>query len=474
MKTKNLFYALSIAVAALSMTACSNENDVTATPSNEKPAEVHTWQVTINAGPAETRAISVGGNSGNALFTNWNTGDVVKVVKGSEVVGTLTATASMGNSAYAVLEGTLTGTFAINDELTLCYHSATFDYTGQVGTLAGVSTNKSYLTATSKVTAVDVESSDITSSGSGKLTMSDAAFTAQQAYLDITFTDDLGNPYDITKLEIFSSGDKLVATKYINNDVTNYATSANPLTVTPASATNHFFLALRDEYGASNTYYFTATTAYGELTYIQDLNLVNGHYYKASEPKILYVEPTFRIKTQDCYYYQHTHSYTLGSLDDGDFDSSKPMTVTISGTSKGFSFDLNNPAIVTLSSINASVKDDEFIDILGAANYVLDIQGTNTIVTQQYYAIDAFWDESNPANLKLRGNGTLTITCSHTQYCGIRSNNYKDNNNIHATTDTEVDVTSLLAVDGYTVKRSARIDNPDGTYTWKYTVKPTE
>lgn len=61
-------------------------------------------------------------------------------------------------------------------------------------------------------------------------------------------------------------------------------------------------------------------------------------------------------------------------------------------------------------------------------------------------------------------------------YCGIRASNYTTSNsssvdNKYGTTDTEVDVSEQLAVTGYTVKRSARIDNGDGTYTWKYTVK---
>lgn len=191
MNTKKLFYALSIAVAAVVMTACSSENDMMTDPVVDNPSETpRTWQVTINAGPAETRAISVGGNTGKALFTNWNTGDKVQVLKGTTSVGTLTATESTGNSAYAVLTGELTGTFAVDDELTLCYHSASFDYTGQKGTMADVSTNKSYLMATSTVTAINAGSGDINSSGSGKLIMSDAAFTAEQAYVDITFTDD--------------------------------------------------------------------------------------------------------------------------------------------------------------------------------------------------------------------------------------------------------------------------------------------
>ena len=57
---------------------------------------------------------------------------------------------------------------------------------------------------------------------------------------------------------------------------------------------------------------------------------------------------------------------------------------------------------------------------------------------------------------------------------GVKASTYTTGNNKHAKTDTEVDVSDYLAADGYTVKRSARIDNADGTYTWKYTVKPTE
>lgn len=283
MNTKNLFFALSIAVAAMIVTACSNDEDVTVQPSDETPAEARTWQVTINAGPAETRAISVGGNTGTKLYTNWDTGDVVEVVKDGAVVGTLTATASTANTAFAVLEGTLTGNFAVNDELTLCYHAAALDYTGQVGTLAGVSTSKSFLTATSTVTAINVGESDINSSGtSGKLTMTDAAFLPQQSYLELSFTDESGNSIDITSLDVWTDGGKLVKGKAIDGSTT-YATEASPLTVTPAAATNKFFLALRDENGAANNYHFKATNSSGmEFSYEGSKNPENGHYYTGS------------------------------------------------------------------------------------------------------------------------------------------------------------------------------------------------
>ena len=473
MKTKNLFYALSIAVAAMTMTACSSENDMTTAPDiespSENPSEARTWQVSINAGPVATRAISVGGNSGSALFTNWNTGDEVQVVKGGEVVGTLTATASSGNSAYAVLEGTLTGTFAVNDELTLCYHSATFDYTGQVGTLADVSANKSYLMATSTVTAINVAESDINSSESGKLIMSDAAFTAQQAYLDITFTDDCGDPINISSLEITTSGGKLVSSTRIDTDVTNYL---SPLTVTPASPTNHFFLALRDEYGSANIIYFKATTSdYGTLTYSRELNLVNGHYYTGKW--VFYVEPTISVKTPDINAYHYSPYYCVIGTSESTGHSTN-MEFTVSGKSRGCYIDMTNPATVTLNGIDAKLKNHEFISgTMYDYAYVYDIQGTNTIVIggNKKYALDAGFGNSSGNTIKFQGNGTLTITTTDAQYCGINASNYNTDNNDYDRTDVEVDVTSLLAADGYTVKRSARIDNADGTYTWKYTVK---
>jgi hypothetical protein len=468
MKTKNLFYALSIAVAAMAVTACSSEADMAKEPIVDNTSEApRTWQVSINAGPAETRAISVGGNSGNGLFTNWNTGDEVQVVKGSDVVGTLTATASTGNSAYAVLEGTLTGTFAVDDELTLCYHSATFDYTGQVGTLAGVSTSKGYLMATSKVTAIDVADSGI-NSGSGKLIMSDAAFSAQQAYLDITFTDDCGDPINISSLAITTSGGKLVSSRSVSGDYSNYI---SPLAVTPASPTNHFFLALRDENGASNTFTFTATTSdYGTLTYSQNLNLENGHYYTGT--KVLYVEPTISVKTAGINQYSHTGYCVIGSSEDD--GNSTNMAFTVSGKSRGYYIDMNNPATVTFNGIDAKLNANTAF-IGGTKDdcaYVYDIQGANAIVIAKCdYALYGGFGTSS---IKFQGNGTLTITSSNADCCGISSSNYTTGNNSHATTDAEVDVTSLLAADGYTVKRSARIDNADGTYTWKYTVKPND
>ena len=284
MNIKHLFYPLSIAMAAMTMTACSSDDDAAV-----EAGVTGTFQVSINVGPAaQTRAISVGGNDGHTLYTNWDKNDEVQVVKegATTIAGTLTANVSAGNSAYATLTGELTGTFAAGDKVTLHYHTASLDYTGQKGTIADVSTSKSYLTATSTVKQIGQTTGTVKDETNNYLVMSDAAYEAQQAYLDITFTDDAGHALAITKLEVWTSAGKLVKTAPLDGQ-TVYATDASPLTITPDAATDHFFLALRDEAGTSNTIYFKATTAGDTYIYSQNLELEYGEYYYAASPKTM-------------------------------------------------------------------------------------------------------------------------------------------------------------------------------------------
>ena len=293
MNIKHLFYPLSIAMAAMTMTACSSDDDAAV-----EAGVTGTFQVSINVGPAaQTRAISVGGNDGHTLYTNWDKNDEVQVVKegATTIAGTLTANVSAGNSAYATLTGELTGTFAAGDKVTLHYHTASLDYTGQKGTIADVSTSKSYLTATSTVKQIGQTTGTVKDETNNYLVMSDAAYEAQQAYLDITFTDHEGHALAITKLEVWTSEGKLVKTAPLDGQ-TVYATDASPLTIIPDAATDHFFLALRDEAGISNTIYFKATTAGDTYIYSQNLELKYGEYYYAASPKTMKRNPNSGTK----------------------------------------------------------------------------------------------------------------------------------------------------------------------------------
>ena len=67
---------------------------------------------------------------------------------------------------------------------------------------------------------------------------------------------------------------------------------------------------------------------------------------------------------------------------------------------------------------------------------------------------------------KISGNGTLTVTAKKDNRYGLFATNYNEGgNNSNA---------NVLAAEGYTVTRSARTDNNDGTYTWTYTVTTAE
>ena len=71
----------------------------------------------------------------------------------------------------------------------------------------------------------------------------------------------------------------MVKTKAIDG-TTTYATEANPLTITPASATNKLFIALRDENGAANNLHIEAYDVYDmKFTYEGSKNLEYGKFY---------------------------------------------------------------------------------------------------------------------------------------------------------------------------------------------------
>lgn len=253
---------------ALGLGASCNRTEISPTRTDLP----RTWQVAINAGPeADTRAVSVGGNNGQTLYTNWDQGDKVRVVKSDgTALEQLSADVSAGNTAYATLTGTLTGTFSVGEVVSLYYHEANLDYTGQNGTVSNVSSNYSFMEAGSSVKEVDAQG--------GFLKMSDAAFTHRQAFFQLRFVDKDNNPLLLERLSIYADGGQLVLTRPLGGDAT-YATAVVPLTIAPASATGQLFFSLRDEKGASNKYHFKAVIGSEEYSIERDLNPISGHFY---------------------------------------------------------------------------------------------------------------------------------------------------------------------------------------------------
>ena len=136
------------------------------------------------------------------------------------------------------------------------------------------------------------------------------------------------------------------------------------------------------------------------------------------------------------------------------------VQMAISGNSLGYFFSvISRPygSIVTLDNLNATFDGKQyFLYSYYGINVVLN--GDNSITCKNFeYAIYTF------NQLKLSGDGTLTVTTNSSAERGIGGTNYT----------SESAPQALAADENHTVTISDMTDNGDGTYTWTYTVTPT-
>ena len=148
------------------------------------------------------------------------------------------------------------------------------------------------------------------------------------------------------------------------------------------------------------------------------------------------------------------------------------------------------PVYLTLNNVevNQNYAVGNFIDSNANSNSgttvglstVITINGNNSVTLHSDPV--SYGNNNAPANcincvggLALIGNGTLTITTADPDNCGIIAANYPADGE-PAKSDAAYTFQSyyqgLGYRDQYTVTRSARINNGDGTYTWTYTVTP--
>ena len=152
-------------LALLAFTACSSNID-------ESADAPHFYNVTLTAsmGDETTRALS---ESGNVITATFAENDEVKVVKADgSLVGTLKAL-SAGEST--TLSGTLdAASLTVGEKVTLRYRSATANYDGQLGTLAGIAANQDYaegtLTVSTTSPSLTFESNSVTLSAMQSIT----------------------------------------------------------------------------------------------------------------------------------------------------------------------------------------------------------------------------------------------------------------------------------------------------------------
>ena len=470
------------AVAMAALTACTNEDNAT-----EPSAGARTYTVCIPASlneGAQTRAVSFSGTECTSTFKtsekvyvyNATSSKMLLNGDGSDL-GCLHPASISDDGTKCSLEGTLTGNIAAGDKLTLFYNingddstpeENSYYYGYQDGTAAGALDG-----AIATVTVSDYSGGTLT-------TTATASFTNLQSMFRFQFQDEGSSAITVKGLKIESKKDALSSIYY---PLKSGAEQYNPdyISVIPATATSDYIyvaLCIDENASAGDELTFTVTGSddkvYQGSKAAPSGGFKNGNYYYNTAPIAL----TYQYQLQKptitwtrCDYDPEPDPVDFywavrGTWNDVLNDFNNDIDFTLSGTSYGYSFIMDNAGTVRLNGLNATMVNDNVIQCNGG-DLTVDITGANTLTCKDVsHCIYA--DE----NLKLSGSGTLTVTASVDNYCGLWGcNNYTNANNSYETTE-EMDVSAQLAADGVKVTRSARTDNADGTYTWTYTVEP--
>lgn len=298
--------SLAAAVALCGMTACTNDDNIIADePATEQPAAVTAYQVSIPAtigGDGTTRAVDYNSQTGG-LDATFTTADniVVYLNKGAQSCysteskdvysklhpdqagksANLTGTMKfVKNYSYDTSEPLAWATLAVNDQLTLYYNTANgvFDYSGQTGTLAGLS-GYDFAEAT-----VRVESATGTSTGGYTATTTKAQFKNVQSMFRLNFSG-LPTGVGVKSVTVSSAGGKLhtrnVSTGDVSITLDDAARTANGVGVVYAALR---FDALGSGETDDVTFYVTGTddVLYTATKTSPSGGFANGKYYKSS------------------------------------------------------------------------------------------------------------------------------------------------------------------------------------------------
>ena len=242
-------------LAAAALAACSSDEQ----PAAQAEPEQHQWTLVVSASKTDaeisdaTRGVKAG--TGETLSSMWTAGTTVEVYDGETCVGTLLADASVDGTTQ--LRGSISGTYTPGvSTLQLYSPSKTLDYSGQDGSISGANgiSTKDFVCGTVTVQSVNMRNN--------MMTTDDCQFTRLQAFTKFTFD------FAMKSLQITADG--LVG---------------SPLTVTAASETATYYVALRNtEPGVKKQYSFYGTSADGTTTFIGTKygTLMHGDYSRTS------------------------------------------------------------------------------------------------------------------------------------------------------------------------------------------------
>lgn len=262
-------------LAMLAFTACSSNSDESG--GNDQ----HFWTVTLQASMDEsTRALSEG--TGNVITASFAKDDEVVVVDadGSTIVGTLTA---QSTGASTTLSGTLnTTSLTVGEEVKLRYRSATANYDGQVGTLAGIAAGQDYAEGTLTVSTTSPLA----------FTSNSVTLSAKQSITKFTFKDVSTN----AAVSVKTFG--IAAVGLVQSIATNGTPTMGAVTGTLGTANSDVYVALSNTSG-KQAYSFTIQDNAGNwYTATKNANLTNGKNYIATVTLTKWIDKDATLNNQ--------------------------------------------------------------------------------------------------------------------------------------------------------------------------------
>ena len=263
MKSRIYLNAMVLMVLAF-VCSCSNE-DILQETTTEGTTR---WMITGQGGFSDdgtTRSVSMGGNNGVTMYYHWEAGEQVAVYNSSNTqVGTLTATPLSYTTAQAEFTGyaDLTGSFTPGQKLTYYMPNATFDFTGQDGTLANISSKYDYETA-------EVEVKSVVSVGTDNhiAEMGYATFVPSYKLIRMKLKDEDGNWIRPVQVTIHAESGKLLQQKTLGPSGWNktYGNIVVNLEKKDGMYPYEFFIALCSDTNESDEYFITAKTEDGTI-----------------------------------------------------------------------------------------------------------------------------------------------------------------------------------------------------------------
>ncbi len=222
-------------VGAVLLAGCQRAEEDLKDEKPQEPVAEGTFFLTVEASKgADTKALYLD-TSNNKLDAYWESTEKVRVYKEGSYIGQLDVTPGAGDRPLtATLSGEITVSgLSSGDALMLLIPRESWDYTGQVGTLADIESKYDYAKASVTVATI---------SGNSVTTNQSADFLNQQSVYRFGFRAGT-DAVSVKSFTVSSANDALVRTCSLDGT----ATESGSITVTPASATSELiYAALRN------------------------------------------------------------------------------------------------------------------------------------------------------------------------------------------------------------------------------------